>query len=171
MSTATPTRRRGVEIVHGTQETVVLGNRVTPHLFAICSGMPIKKIDANIREGVWREGFEYHRDGSGEVLIDRAGVQDWILSGKPAAPSAPEEPAQPVRTALYRHFGADGVLLYVGISLNAIARQAAHAMQAHWHQDIARISIEWFESREAALAEELRAIRSEKPRHNIAGVE
>jgi hypothetical protein len=59
-----------------------------------------------------------------------------------------------MRTALYRHFDADGRLLYVGISM----------------QDIATVRIEWFYSRKEALQAELRAITTENPAHNLAGL-
>ena len=70
-------------------------------------------------------------------------------------------------TALYRHFDADGRLLYVGISLNAIARLTQHRLTAHWFRSIARIEIEWHESRELAEAAEREAIKQERPAHNV----
>ena len=74
------------------------------------------------------------------------------------------------RTALYRHFDASGVLLYVGIAVCPLSRQKAHTCGAHWYGDIASISIEWHHTREQALAAEIDAIRQERPLHNIAGV-
>lgn len=58
-------------------------------------------------------------------------------------------------------------LLYVGISLNAISRLAQHRLTAHWYERIARIEIEWHESRKAAEAAEGEAIRAERPIHNV----
>lgn len=69
------------------------------------------------------------------------------------------------RTALYRHFDAEGVLLYVGISRSAAARLASHE-QSNWDQQIARVDVQWFENRAAALRAERKAIATEKPRHN-----
>lgn len=69
------------------------------------------------------------------------------------------------RTALYRHFDAVGALLYVGISRSAAARLASHE-QSNWDQDIARVDVEWFESRAAALRAERKAIAQEEPKHN-----
>jgi hypothetical protein len=60
-------------------------------------------------------------------------------------------------------------LLYVGVSLNAVARLSAHNRDSHWFNRIARVEVERHPTREAALAAELEAIRTEKPLHNIAG--
>lgn len=72
------------------------------------------------------------------------------------------------RTAMYRHFNAAGKLLYVGISLSAVQRLAQHRHTAHWFDDIRRVEVEWFISREDALAAEASAIRTEAPVCNIA---
>lgn len=72
-----------------------------------------------------------------------------------------------MRTALYRHFDAVGALLYVGISLSAVQRLAQHRQTAHWFDRIARIEIEWHDSREEALAAEISAISCEKPPCNV----
>ena len=71
--------------------------------------------------------------------------------------------------SLYRHFDRDGRLLYIGISLNAIARLAEHRDTSHWFSQIARVEIEPYPTRKAALAAELEAIRTENPLYNIVG--
>jgi predicted GIY-YIG superfamily endonuclease len=58
------------------------------------------------------------------------------------------------RTALYRHFGKSGRLLYVGVSLNAPARLAQHREHSHWFAEIERVEFEWYPSRSAALIAE-----------------
>jgi hypothetical protein len=73
------------------------------------------------------------------------------------------------KTALYRHFDDVGRLLYVGISLNAVTRMSQHKHSARWFDNIASVTVEWLDSRDAALAAELRAIREESPIHNKAG--
>ena len=78
------------------------------------------------------------------------------------------ESTPPTRTALYRHFDVEGRLLYVGISLNAVARLAQHRETAHWFGQIARIEVEWHESRMLAEAAERKAIKAERPAHNLA---
>tara|TARA_R110002110_G_scaffold75553_1_gene199634 strand:+ start:425 stop:925 length:501 start_codon:yes stop_codon:yes gene_type:complete len=70
------------------------------------------------------------------------------------------------KTNLYRHFDDDGVLLYVGISLNAIKRTSQHIKCSPWSRDIKRIEIDEFETRKAAMIAETDAIQAEKPLHN-----
>ncbi len=72
-----------------------------------------------------------------------------------------------MRHQLYRHFDKEGRLLYVGISLSAVARLAAHKGSAHWYDQITSVSIEQCESREALLDAEREAILAEKPLHNV----
>jgi predicted GIY-YIG superfamily endonuclease len=61
-------------------------------------------------------------------------------------------------TALYRHFDALGTLLYVGISNNHLRRLAQHQEGAKWAEQIARVAIERFPTRQAALEAESQAI-------------
>ena len=92
----------------------------------------------------------------------------WFESDVKAWVEAREkEQAEP--TNLYRHFAGDGRLLYVGISLNAIIRLAAHRTRSSWFDEIVRVEVERHPTRQAALAAELAAIRNEKPLHNILG--
>jgi predicted GIY-YIG superfamily endonuclease len=73
----------------------------------------------------------------------------------------------PVRTELYRHFGADNRLLYVGVALKALIRLTQHCDYSDWFKEIKRVEIEWFESREAALAAEREVIQKEQPLYNV----
>jgi predicted GIY-YIG superfamily endonuclease len=68
---------------------------------------------------------------------------------------------------LYRHFNSDGVLLYVGISINAVLRLSQHRQMSHWYDEIANITLESFETRAEALKAETHAIQNEKPKYNI----
>jgi GIY-YIG catalytic domain-containing protein len=70
---------------------------------------------------------------------------------------------------IYRHFNAEGELLYVGISLSAIVRLAGHRNKSEWFDKIARVEIENLPNRSAALKAELLAIKTEKPKHNLSG--
>jgi hypothetical protein len=98
------------------------------------------------------------------------GIEIWHTSGLEAAfASFPIEGEEPTTTIVYRHFDSEGQLLYVGISLNAVARLADHRQTSHWFDGIARIDLQRFPSRQAALAAERRAIRKEKPLFNIVG--
>jgi predicted GIY-YIG superfamily endonuclease len=72
-----------------------------------------------------------------------------------------------IPTQLYRHFDKDGALLYVGISLSAVARLAQHKAASAWFKEITKIDVCEFPSREDALAAERAAIHAEKPKHNI----
>lgn len=71
------------------------------------------------------------------------------------------------RTALYRIFGAAGILLYIGIGYDPDRRLASHRRMKPWWADVATITVEWFESRESAESTELIAIRDEKPLYNV----
>lgn len=70
------------------------------------------------------------------------------------------------RTSLYRHFDAQGRLLYVGVSLCAVARLSWHMKYSRWSSDICRIDVEWHPSRVHALYAEALAIQNESPIHN-----
>jgi predicted GIY-YIG superfamily endonuclease len=74
-------------------------------------------------------------------------------------------------TYLYRHFDAEGKLLYVGISLSAIGRLAQHKTASAWFDDIRNVTIEKFATRSEALDAETKAIKEEKPLHNISQVD
>jgi len=69
--------------------------------------------------------------------------------------------------SLYRHFDKDGKLLYVGVSLNVVNRLAQHKNASKWYSEIAKIDIEQFATREAALEAEKNAVIKENPIHNI----
>lgn len=66
-------------------------------------------------------------------------------------------------TQLYRHFDANGRLLYVGISASATNRLGQHKRKAAWFGLIANITVETFPTRRDALVAEAIAIRDEKP--------
>jgi hypothetical protein len=72
-------------------------------------------------------------------------------------------------TALYRFFGTDGALLYVGITYDTEQRFTSHSNSSPWWKDVASQDIEWHETRQLALTAELAAIRTECPRYNISG--
>ncbi|MFD8577366.1 GIY-YIG nuclease family protein [Streptomyces virginiae] len=76
-------------------------------------------------------------------------------------------PQTPVPTALYRLRDRSGALLYVGITSNLGRRWNTHADGKRWWADVATRSIEWFPTREHALAAEVQAIRAEQPRYNV----
>jgi hypothetical protein len=72
------------------------------------------------------------------------------------------------RTALYRFYDAAGALLYVGITHDIEERWGNHRTTKEWWPDVAHQTVEWYDTRPAALAAEVVAIRTEEPRYNVA---
>lgn len=74
---------------------------------------------------------------------------------------------KPERTALYRVWGADDLLLYIGVSKNFGQRWKQHARQQPWWDEMKRLTAdEWFEFRSEAEAAEEAAIKAERPKYN-----
>lgn len=69
---------------------------------------------------------------------------------------------------LYRHFAADGTLLYVGISLSAVQRLSGHKGAAGWVHMIHHMTVQNFASRKDAARAEIAAIKAERPLFNKA---
>jgi excinuclease UvrABC nuclease subunit len=67
------------------------------------------------------------------------------------------------RTQLYRHYDAQGALLYVGIAIDAGPRLKKHP----WAKAVVRSAIAVFQTREEAAAAEAKAIRAERPKYNV----
>lgn len=70
------------------------------------------------------------------------------------------------RTVLYRFYGADDQLLYVGITNKPGQRWEAHMRLQPWWPQVQRQTSEWHPNREAAADAEIVAIREEGPLHN-----
>lgn len=70
------------------------------------------------------------------------------------------------RTHLYRAFDERGVLLYIGIGRNWARRWVQHAERAPFYDEVCALAIETYDSRDAALEAERKAIRFEHPLHN-----
>jgi excinuclease UvrABC nuclease subunit len=69
---------------------------------------------------------------------------------------------------VYRAYNRQGVLLYVGQSIDIEGRMRTHARTSPlWWRDAARVTFEPFATREEAVAAEAAAIRSEFPRWNV----
>lgn len=73
------------------------------------------------------------------------------------------------RTALYRLFNAEGVLLYIGISSQPEVRRKQHVAQQPWGHLISRQEVEWRDDRPTAERAEEAAIASESPLYNRDG--
>ena len=69
---------------------------------------------------------------------------------------------------LYRHFDADGKLLYVGITLNPESRQLTHRTTTPWRHLIATITQEMHPSLAIAEAYERHDIRTKVPLYNVS---
>mgnify|MGYP000117110030 FL=1 len=67
---------------------------------------------------------------------------------------------------LYRCFNQLNQLIYVGISHSAIDRFSQHLRCSEWGEEVRRIDVSAFESREAALLAEKDAIILERPLYN-----
>ena len=72
-----------------------------------------------------------------------------------------------MKTELYRHYDKNGRLLYVGISNCAVSRADSHSDKAEWFGDATKMTVEQFDSREAASAAEASAVINERPAFNI----
>jgi hypothetical protein len=90
------------------------------------------------------------------------------VQGRSIPPPAEASEKEPHKTTLYRHFAGNGRLLYVGVSLSAISRLSDHRT-SRWFDQIVDVEVEYYPTREAALAAEREAIRTENPLYNIAG--
>jgi hypothetical protein len=75
------------------------------------------------------------------------------------------------RTALYRLFDADDVLLYIGIAFNTSRRWMQHKATKIWWPEVARKDVCWYDTRREAEAAEQVAIAEEKPKYNVTGIE
>lgn len=72
------------------------------------------------------------------------------------------------RTAIYRFFNAEGVLLYVGITNDIATRWKRHAKEKPWWPEVVEQRATWHPARQEALAAESRAINTESPLYNIS---
>lgn len=72
-----------------------------------------------------------------------------------------------MKTALYRHYDQNGVLLYVGISDHLSSRDRQHLAGSPWHKLVSKTETDWCVSRDHARALESVAIRYENPLHNV----
>lgn len=71
-----------------------------------------------------------------------------------------------METELYRHFDAEGNLLYVGVSLNTVRRLSEHMGKSSWASKIVKTTVKRYKSRDGALAAEKIAVMAELPMYN-----
>jgi hypothetical protein len=84
------------------------------------------------------------------------GAGDGILSG-----SGGGRP-----TMLYRLFGVDGSLLYVGITINIRNRMYGHACSSPWWNEVGHGEAVWYARHAEAEYHEHKVISSRWPRYN-----
>lgn len=70
---------------------------------------------------------------------------------------------------LYRFYRADGVLLYVGVTVDIAKRFTSHRRWSAWYDKAASYTVAEFETRGQVLHAEVLAIRNEGPLYNRAG--
>lgn len=76
--------------------------------------------------------------------------------------------AGPDDVALYRLYGSENELLYVGVSKAPLTRWNDHQLAFWWHE-VTRFEWVWHPSREAARAEEKVILASGIAKYNIHG--
>jgi hypothetical protein len=70
------------------------------------------------------------------------------------------------RCAVYRHYDAEGALLYVGMSGNPTVRMYQHRSKTEWARRVARSETYWFDTREEAAEVERQLIAELGPAQN-----
>lgn len=89
-------------------------------------------------------------------------------TGTPRAKAA-RRPSPSGRTAVYRLYSVDGVLLYVGIARRFGSRWEDHAQGQPWWPLVDHQTVHWSPTRVEALLAEKKAIEDERPVYNIVG--
>jgi excinuclease UvrABC nuclease subunit len=69
---------------------------------------------------------------------------------------------------LYRFYDAEGSLLYVGITKFFEPRLKQHYKNAEWFFETAYVRLEHYQTRQEVELAETRAIKTERPKYNIA---
>lgn len=72
-----------------------------------------------------------------------------------------------IEHTLYRHFDAQGRLLYVGITVDPGRRWKQHQADKPWWAEVAQTTYEQHPDRASVLAAEREAILREEPLHNV----
>lgn len=132
-----------------------------PAFFYVGSALRIIRDERLYRGGLTPEQAE--RFAECEAIIRRYRPEE----GRSRAAGIKRSDPRP--HSVYVHLAADGTVLYVGISLDAIQRTAAHRNGGWWEQ-VASIRIERLPDRAAALAREAELIAELKPIYNRDGV-
>lgn len=131
--------------------------------------------------GVWLGTFDSEAEAEAEIqrvvaLDDRRKRQREARKKRAAerraerdgssAPTETDRPAEDRPAVLYRMFGADGELLYIGMSTTRMRRFFEHQRSKDWFTEVARLELEHFASAFEASWAERAAIHTEDPREN-----
>lgn len=100
---------------------------------------------------------EFWRSDDGVFVVDPFDRKSWKRLGE----------AQPAHELVYRLYGDDMRLLYVGITWHPFARWTAHASHKPWWHQVAYASLSEFPDDRAARDAETVAIHEERPLYNI----
>jgi excinuclease UvrABC nuclease subunit len=73
-----------------------------------------------------------------------------------------------MKQTLYRFYNQNDQLLYVGITKFFEPRLKQHYKNAEWFFETSRVTLEHYQTRQDVEQAESRAIKSEKPKYNIA---
>lgn len=73
---------------------------------------------------------------------------------------------EPTPGVVYRHWGKNKELLYIGSSKNVDRRTTQHKHTTQWWNEIKDITIEKYEDIQDARKAEAKAIKKEKPKYN-----
>lgn len=97
------------------------------------------------------------RKGVRPIFIgrDRDGTEKWWTNTTP--------------TYVYRYYDQFDRLLYVGIACDLVARDKAHLRKSKWRLLAVHKAVKLFPNKYEALDEELNAIHTEFPIHNVVG--
>jgi excinuclease UvrABC nuclease subunit len=68
---------------------------------------------------------------------------------------------------LYRVYGDEGILLYIGVSNNFGRRWNEHSRNQPWWNSRRRMTVDWYNTEDEALDAEAHAIFNEQPRYNV----
>ena len=89
-----------------------------------------------------------------------------MIEPEPRKPGPKVQRRWPKGHVVYRHFDAEGGLLYIGQTKKYGARVVGHRKKP-WFAEVARVEFEHFDSEREALDAEKRAIWYENPKHNV----
>lgn len=87
-------------------------------------------------------------------------------TGGPPVPWEPGPPPPPRRTAVYKYYDQDEILLYVGKSVQPESRDRGHQRHADWYKFVVRRTEDWYETEDLALENERLAIQCLDPLFN-----